>query len=82
MTLFVGGDAIFARAQDGRLFNLDDPTQPLLMVGEELPLRQVTAKERKRKPPARRLDSAAGPAGAGGATRSGRSSRGRRPDGE
>jgi len=82
MTLFVGGEAIFARAQDGRLFNLDDPTQPLLMVGEGLPLRQVTAKERKRKPPARRLDSAAGPAGAGGATRSGRSSRGRRPDGE
>ena len=31
------------------MFNLDDPTQPLLMVGEELPLRQVTARERKRK---------------------------------
>ena len=47
MTLFVGGDQIFARALDGRLFNLDDPTQPLLMVGEELPLRPVTARERR-----------------------------------
>ena len=74
MTLFVGGDQIFARALDGRLFNLDDPTQPLLMVGEELPLRPVTARERRRKPPARRL--AALP------TRSGKPSRGRRPDGE
>jgi hypothetical protein len=55
MTLFVGGDQIFARVQDGRLFNLDDPTQPLLMVGEELALRPVTARERRRKPPARRL---------------------------
>ena len=73
MTLFVGGDQIFARAQDGRLINLDDPTQPLLMVGEELPLRPVTARERRRKPPARRL---AAP------TRSEKSSRGRRPDGE
>ena len=78
MTLFVGGDQIFARAQDGRLFNLDDPTQPLLMVGEELPLRPVTARERERKPPARRRGAAA----ANGASRSEKSSRGRRPDAE
>ena len=55
MTLFVSGEQIFARMQDGRMFNLDDPSQPLLMVGEELPLRPVTARERKRKPAARRL---------------------------
>ena len=75
MTLFVGGDQIFARMQDGRLFNLDEPTQPLLMVGEALPLRPVTAKERRRKPAARRLrqDSP------GATTRSGKSFRGRRP---
>ena len=29
MTLFVGGDEIFARALDGRLFNLDEPRQRL-----------------------------------------------------
>ena len=38
MTLFVSGDQIFARMQDGRLFNLEDPSQPLLMVGEDLPI--------------------------------------------
>jgi len=71
MTLFVGGDQIFARMTDGRLFNLDDPTQPLLMVGEDLPLRPVIARERRRKPPSTRVDTA---------TRSEKSSRGRRPD--
>jgi len=67
MTLFLGGDQLFARMQDGRFFNLDDPEQPLLMVGEELSLRPVTARERKRKPAATRLE---------------RSSRGRRPAAE
>ena len=67
MTLFASGNEIFARMQDGRLFNLDDPTQPLLVVGEDLPLRQVTARERRRKPPSTRLE---------------KSSRGRRPDGQ
>ena len=71
MTLFVSGEQLFARMQDGRLFNLDDPSQPLLMVGEELPLRPVIARERRRKPAAQRLSS-----------RSERPSRGRRPDGE
>jgi len=41
--------------QDGRLFNLEDPSQPLLMVGEDLPMRPVIARERKRKPPSRSL---------------------------
>ena len=71
-TLFVGGDRIYARAADGRLFDLDTPTQPLLMVGEELPLRPVTARERRRRPaPAR-------PA----VRRSGTPSRGRPPAAE
>lgn len=52
MTLFVGGDQLYARTQDGRLFNMDDPTQPLLMVGEALPIRPLTARERKQRPPA------------------------------
>ena len=50
MTLFIGGDQLYARAQDGRLFNMDRPTQPLLMVGEEVAIRPLTARERKRRP--------------------------------
>ena len=50
MTLFIGGDQLYARAQDGRLFNMDRPTQPLLMVGEEVTIRPLTARERKRRP--------------------------------
>jgi DNA-binding transcriptional MerR regulator len=49
MTLLIGGDQLFARGADGRMFNLDDPGQPLLMVGEELPLRALTARERRRR---------------------------------
>jgi DNA-binding transcriptional MerR regulator len=49
MTLLIGGDQLFARGVDGRVFNLDDPAQPLLMVGEELPLRQLAARERKKR---------------------------------
>jgi DNA-binding transcriptional MerR regulator len=49
MTLLIGGDQLYARGADGRVFNLDDPEQPLLMVGEELPLREVTARQRRRR---------------------------------
>ena len=49
MTLFIGGDQLYARMDDGRLFNLEQPTQPMLMVGEELGIRPVTVRERKRR---------------------------------
>ena len=49
LTLFIGGDRIYARTQDGQLFNMDTPTQPLLMVGEELSIRPLAARERKRR---------------------------------
>jgi len=49
MTLYIGGDQLYARTEDGRLFNLDSPTQPLLMVGEELSIRPLTARQRKRR---------------------------------
>ena len=49
LTLFIGGDQLYARTEDGRLFNLEDPSQALLMVGEELPIRPVIARERKRR---------------------------------
>jgi DNA-binding transcriptional MerR regulator len=66
MTLYIAGDQIYARRLDGQMFNMDEPTQPLLMVGEELSLRPVTARERKRRT----------------ATRLGRPFRGRRPAAE
>jgi DNA-binding transcriptional MerR regulator len=50
MTLFIGGSQLYARTQDGRLLNMDHPTQPLLMVGEELAIRPLTARARKRRP--------------------------------
>lgn len=49
MTLFIAGDQLYARTLDGRLFNMDRPTQPLLMVGEEPQIRPLTARERKRR---------------------------------
>jgi len=70
MTLFIGGDKLYARTQDGRLFDLDEPAQALLMVGEELPIRPLTARARKSRPKGRLK---AAPTG------SERLSRGRRP---
>ena len=49
MTLFIGGDQLYARMQDGRIFNLDQPTQALLMVGEEVTMRPLTARARKKR---------------------------------
>jgi len=49
MALFIGGDQLYARTEDGQLFNMDRPSEPLLMVGEELPLRPLAARERKRR---------------------------------
>jgi hypothetical protein len=53
MSLFVAGDQLYARTDDGRVFNMDRPSEPLLMLGEELSLRPLTARERKK----RRTDS-------------------------
>jgi DNA-binding transcriptional MerR regulator len=49
LTLYIGGDQLYARNADGRLFNLDQPTQALLMVGENLPLRPLVARERRKR---------------------------------
>jgi DNA-binding transcriptional MerR regulator len=49
LTLFIGGDQIYGRAADGRIFNLDEPTQPLLVVGEGLAMRPLAARERRRR---------------------------------
>jgi DNA-binding transcriptional MerR regulator len=49
LTLFIGGDRLYARTADGGLFDLDEPTQALMMVGEELPMRPLAARERKKR---------------------------------
>ena len=49
MTLFIGGDQLYARTAEGAIFNLEEPTQPLLVVGEGLPMRPVTAREGRRR---------------------------------
>jgi hypothetical protein len=49
MSLFVGGDQLYARTEDGQMFNMERPTEPMLMVGEELSLRPLAARERKRR---------------------------------
>jgi DNA-binding transcriptional MerR regulator len=49
LTLLIGGNLLYARASDGRIFDLDDPTQALLLDVEHLPLRQLTVRERRRR---------------------------------
>ena len=55
ITLFIDGRQIFARTEAGEIYNvLENPSQPLLMVGEGLKLRQIVAREnRKAKKPQR-----------------------------
>jgi hypothetical protein len=78
MTIFIGGDQLYARMEDGRLFDLEHPSQALLMVGEELPIRPLTARQRQTRPKGRL--PAVSPAPKAQATGSERPSRGRRPD--
>ena len=49
MTLYLNGDQLYGRTTDGRVFNLEDPGQPLLMVGAELTARPLEARERRRR---------------------------------
>ena len=72
VTLFIDGNRIFAQTEAGELYNvLESPSQPLLIVGAELKLKQLVAREakaRKKKPTS--------------SDESGRSSPGRRPAAE
>jgi DNA-binding transcriptional MerR regulator len=49
MALFIGGDQLYARAKDGQLFDMDRPMEPLLMVGGDLPMRPLAARERRKR---------------------------------
>lgn len=65
VTLFIDRDNIYARNDAGDLFNLlDDAAQPLLMLGEDIKLRQLIARER----PARRREKGTAPSGKRGAS--------------
>ena len=47
LTLLTDGRDIYARTARGEFFNLlKDPAQPLLVIGDELPLKTLTAKVR------------------------------------
>ena len=86
LTLYVGGTEIYARTSDARLFNLEEPTQPLLMIGEELSIRPLVVRERKRRATGRLKAASTTSGGRDSAdtrpTKSGKPSRGRRPAGE
>ncbi len=50
VTLFIEGKQIYARTESGELYNiLQNPRQPLLMVGEDVRLRQLVVREATRK---------------------------------
>jgi DNA-binding transcriptional MerR regulator len=56
ITLLIDGPQIFARTESGEIYNvLENPRQPLLVVGDEVRLRQLVAREQKKpskpKPP-------------------------------
>lgn len=54
VTLFIDGDDIYARTESGEYFNvLDNPRQPLLVLGQEPRLRQLTAREHHARPKAK-----------------------------
>ena len=80
MTLFIGGDRLYARMEDGRMFDLEQPTQTLLMVGEDLPMRPLTVRRRAARPKGRLPSlSSKRKTAADAPTGSERLSRGRRP---
>jgi len=59
LTLMTDGRDIYARTARGDFFNLlKDPAQPLLVIGDELPLKALTAKvrahRRKKRPSVRK----------------------------
>jgi DNA-binding transcriptional MerR regulator len=50
ITLLIDGHQIYARSESGAIYNvLDNPTQPMLMLGEDLNLRQLVAREARAK---------------------------------
>jgi DNA-binding transcriptional MerR regulator len=66
VTLFIDGENIYARNNAGDLFSiLDNAAQPLMMMGEDIKLRQLIARER----PARRRAKGTAASGKRGVSR-------------
>ena len=60
VTLFIDGENIYARNDRGDLFSiLDNAAQPLMMMGEDIKLRQLIARERPARRRAKRVAVAA-----------------------
>ena len=65
VTLYIDGENIYARNDAGDLFSiLDNAAQPLMMMGEDIKLRQLIARER----PARRRAKGTAPSDKRGAS--------------
>jgi len=63
LSLYLDGDAIYARNLRGETFSLfDNPSQPLLALGPSAKMRQIIVRER----PARRRAKGTGPSGTPG----------------
>jgi DNA-binding transcriptional MerR regulator len=72
ITLFIDGGDIFARSESGEMYNvLGNPSQPMLMLGDDPKLRRLVAKESKRTAKQQRERQA----GRGKLTSAGRKSR-------
>ena len=49
LTLYIRGNQLYAKTADNRMFDMDRPTEPLLMVGEDLTMRELTPRQRRRR---------------------------------
>lgn len=62
VTLFIDGSNIYARTDAAEMFSiLDDAAQPLMIMGEDIKLRQLIARERPMRPRAKRQGPKAKP---------------------
>ncbi len=58
VTLYIEGANIYARTESGDLFSiLDNAAQPMMMMGEDIKLRQLIARERPPKRQKRRTET-------------------------
>jgi len=62
VTLFIDGENIYAKTESGDLFSiLDNAAQPLMMMGEDIKLRQLIARERPARKRTKRTERSGKP---------------------
>ena len=49
LSLLIAGVQLYVKTADGRVFNIDRPTQALLVGADELPLRPLTTREWRKR---------------------------------